>query len=182
VGANPGQATRDSQARPQGSGQKALFKELISRANLGDQEALTRLRQVLDSNPQLWRQAGNLTAVAEKAWIDLVAGTNAVAAESARRCLAEMKTELKGPHPTPLESMLVDLVGVTWLATRHAEIQAASTGGSLDQATFRLRRAESSQKRHLNAVKTLATLRSLLPAGLVPSKPLRVYDPEQKLA
>jgi hypothetical protein len=45
-----------------------------------------------------------------------------------------------------------------------------------------LRRAESSQKRHLNAVKTLATLRSLLPAGLVPSKPLRMYDPEQKLA
>jgi hypothetical protein len=60
----------------------------------------------------------------------------------------------------------------------HAEIQAASpAGGSLEQAAFKLKRAESSQKRLLAATKTLATLRALVPAGLVPARPLRLHDP-----
>jgi hypothetical protein len=160
-----------------------LFKELVARANKGDREALALLRQFLDANPHIWQRAGNLTAIAERAWIDLIAKENQLVAESAQRCLVELKTDLKGPHPTPMESLLVDSVGVTWLAIQHAEIHAASPpSGSLGQAAFRLKRAESAQKRHLNAVKTLATLRSLMPAGLVPSKPVKLFDPEQKLA
>jgi hypothetical protein len=64
----------------------------------------------------------------------------------------------------------------------HAEIQAASpSSASLEQAAFRLKRAESSQKRLLVATKTLATLRALVPAGLVPARPVSLYDPESKL-
>jgi hypothetical protein len=74
------------------------------------------------------------------------------------------------------------LVGVAWLGVHLAEIQAASpAGASLGQAAFRLKRAESSQKRLLAATKTLATLRALVPQGLVPARPVSLYDPESKL-
>jgi hypothetical protein len=65
----------------------------------------------------------------------------------------------------------------------HAEIQAASPGaGSLQQAAFRRRRAESALRRHVSTVKTLATLRSLLPAGLAPAHPLRLFDGQEQRA
>jgi hypothetical protein len=68
------------------------------------------------------------------------------------------------------------------LGTQHAEIQAASpAGSSLDQAAFRLKRAESIHKRLPAATKTLATLRALLPQGLVPAQPLHLHDSGAKL-
>jgi hypothetical protein len=45
-----------------------------------------------------------------------------------------------------------------------------------------LKRAESCQKRLLNATKTLATLRALVPHGLLPVEHLKVFDPEKKMA
>jgi hypothetical protein len=174
--------------RSEGAGRAAsedsreLLRQLIARANDGDREALARLRQFLDLNPALWARAGDLTEAAERAWIELVVGTDQFAAESVRRRVAQLKAELQGPSPTRLEALLIDQISLTWLAAQHGEIQAASpAGGSLQQAAFRLRRAESAQRRHLTAIKTLATLRSLSPAGLVPTRSIRLHDPDQKL-
>ena len=55
-------------------------------------------------------------------------------------------------------------------------------------AAFRLKRAESTQKRYLASLKLLTQLRALLPHGLAPDgKPapdegLRLYDPARKTA
>src|SRR5262249_16221311 len=139
----------------------------VTRANQGERLAIDRLKQFLDLNPHIWEKAGDLTAVAERAWLERIVGQDQFMAESVRRCRARLKDDLKGPEPTALEAVLVDLVGVAWLGVRHAEIEAASpAGSSLDQAAFRLKRAESSQKRLLSATKMLATLRALMPQGL----------------
>jgi hypothetical protein len=53
-------------------------------------------------------------------------------------------------------------------------------GSSLEQAAFKLKRAESSYRRLLAATKTLATLRALVPQGLVPAQPFRLHDPDKK--
>src|SRR5262249_21297923 len=112
-----------------------LFRELIHRANQGERLAVDRLKSFLDLNPQIWQRAGDLTAVAERAWVELIAGEDQFRTESVKRRLAELKDQLKGPHPTALEALLVDLVGVAWLGVQLAEIQAANpSGGSLDQA------------------------------------------------
>jgi hypothetical protein len=95
--------------------------------------------------------------------------------------VAGLKADLAGDEPTPIEALLIDHLAACHLAAQHAEIQAASgCGGSLEQANFRLRRAESAQKRLLHATKTLATLRALVPQGLVPASPLKVFAPEKK--
>jgi hypothetical protein len=195
IGRGPQATTDPAQAAPKSrdAGRKTkadavaldyrqLFTELVHRANQGERLAIDRLKSFLDLNPPIWQRAGDLTAVAERAWVELIAGADQFRTESVKRRLAELKDQLKGPHPTALEAVLCDLIGVAWLGMQHAEIQAASpAGGSLEQAAFRLKRAESSQKRLVNATKTLATLRALVPAGLVPARPVSLYDPESKL-
>ena len=162
---------------------RQLFKELVARANQGERVAVDRLKAFLELNPHIWSRAGDLTAVAERGWIELIAGQDVFRTESVKRRLAELKEQLKGPSPTPLEAILVDLIGAAWLGVQHAEIQAASpAGASLDQAAFKLRRAESSQKRLLSATKTLVTLRALVPQGLLPARPVRLHDPDKQLA
>jgi hypothetical protein len=161
----------------------ALFRDLVQRANGGDADALNRLRRFLDRNPSLWKQAGDLAAVAERAWVELLAGPNQLVAESVRRRIAQLKNDLAGPHATTMELLLVDLIAATWLAAEHSEIQAASPAtASIAQAAFRLRRAESAQKRLLRAIKMLASLRALAPTGLAPLAPLRLHEPPKKLA
>ena len=160
---------------------EALFRGLVERANQGEPEALARLRKFLDLNPCIWEKAGDLTAAAERAWTELIAGADRLAAESLRRRLARLKAELAGPHPA-LESLLVDQVAVSWLAAHDGEIRAAVAGGAVAQAALRLRRAESGQRRLLNAVKTLSTLRALTARGLAPLDSVRLFKSEREPA
>jgi hypothetical protein len=153
-----------------------LLRKLVARANAGEMWAIRRLKGVLDDNPSFWRRAGDLTAVAEQAWITLVAGSDRLAIECTKRKLAELKDELQGSNPTPMESLLVDTIAVAWLGCQHAEIQAsAPTTGSIEQATWKLKRAESSQRRLLTATKTLATVRTLMSKGLAPANSLKLF-------
>ena len=139
----------------------------MRRANSGNETCLAGLRKLLDEQPEIWRAIGNVSALAQKSWIALIGNGNKLVEESIPRQLKELKAELSGPNASPLETMLVDLVATTWLAAQHGEAIAASPeGGSLQQASLRLRRAESSQRRFLNAVRTLTMVRALLPRGL----------------
>jgi hypothetical protein len=94
-----------------------------------------------------------------------------------------MKSDLAGEHPTRLEQMLVDQVVACWLELKYAEhVSASAASSSLEQAAFRLKRLESAQKRYLEAVKTLTTLRKLMPAGLAPAESIKLHEPQRQLA
>jgi hypothetical protein len=165
---NPPPQAKQKQPAPPMT-QEQGFEELVRRANAGNKVCLAGLRKLLDEKPEIWRTVGNLSALAEKSWISLLSNGNTLAEESIPRHLKELKAGLAGDDPTPVEKMLIDLIGVTWLAAQHGEISASSPpGGSLQQANFRLRRAESSQRRLLNWVKMLAMVRALVPRGLMP--------------
>jgi hypothetical protein len=150
---------------------RTAYKALVERANRGDRDALDQLRKVLDRVPSIWQRVGDLNAKAEWAWVQAIAGPNRLAAESTTRFVQEMKQELAGPRPTPIENLLVDQIAVAWLASRDADIRAATQDShSLTLALFHLKRAEVAQRRFLAAVKTLAMVRSLLAAGLAPAR------------
>jgi hypothetical protein len=135
---------------------------LTQKANAGCPQALASLRQFLHEHPQVWTTAGNLSRLAQTAWIDLITNGNALAVESTRRYLAQLQTDLSGTTPSPLEALLVSHVLSTWLAAQHGEITAAGPGPvSLGEASLRFRRAESALKRHLMAVRTLVVVRSM---------------------
>src|SRR4051812_41219475 len=61
---------------------QALFEQLVARANQGERLAIERLKKFLDLNPHIWERAGDLTAVAERAWVELIAGQDVLKTES----------------------------------------------------------------------------------------------------
>lgn len=146
--------------------QAQAFQELVRRAGEGNEACLKGLRELLDKNPAIWQAAGNVSALAERHWVEALSNGNKLADESIPRKLKAIKAELLGSDPTPLEILLVDVIGVSWLAAQHGEIAASRQDGSVQQTASRLRRAESGQKRLLSAVKTLAVVRALLPRAL----------------
>ena len=156
-------------------GLRARLETVVDHANRGDKAALTELRKLLLEHPEIWRHMGNLSRLAEQAWIGLIAAGNQLVVESVRRQAAEMRSELAGPHPTAIEKLLVEQVVGTWLAAKYAEITAAETGGSPGQQTTRLKRAESSQKRYLAAIRQLTELRARMPSGMAPLNSLKVF-------
>ena len=79
--------------------------------------------------------------------------------------------------------MMVDQVLANWMETKYLEAADADSGKrSLDQASFRLKRLESAQRRYMNAIKMLTTLRTLIPAGLAAKQPLKIYEPKRAQA
>ncbi len=143
---------------------RELLDELTNRANQGDPHAMIELRRMLDTHPEIWETIGNLATLAEQAWIDLIAGENRLVMESVQRQIRQMKSDLCGPSPTSLEKLLIDRVVGCWLAMQYAESASAHPGPlSLGQEAFWLKRAESAQRRYMNAVKMLTTLRALVP-------------------
>jgi hypothetical protein len=124
-----------------------------------------------------------LEKVVVRSWAELLGGDDPLSVEAVRRKAEQFRAELEGDNPTPLERLLAGQVISGWLEMSHAQIKLADPGGStLGQAGFNLRRAEQAHKRYLAAVKTLATVRQLLPRGLLPVSHLRIHDPDKKLA
>jgi hypothetical protein len=153
------------------------LRALSRRAQAGDPAALPRIRDILDAHPEVWRYVGDLAALAERVWAEVLAAGDPLAAESMRRTAAALRAELAGEHPSALERLLVDQVVACWMEVKFLECRAADPGrGSLDQANFRLKRLESAQKRYLAAVKTLTDVRARLPASRSPSTAARLYD------
>jgi uncharacterized protein YbcC (UPF0753/DUF2309 family) len=172
-------AETNGQDRPTAEDWKEL-NEKLKLANSGDQKAIQWLRKFLDDHPQVWGALGDLTRVAEKAWIDLISNKDALAAESIRRQLSQLKTDLVGESPSPVEKMLGDQVVATWLETRYLEATSADVkGASMTQSTLLLKRVESAQRRHLNAIRSLVQTRKLLTAGST-NPVLRIFPSERE--
>jgi hypothetical protein len=106
VGRGPRVAAARARAGPEarGAGKQAkadeaapdyrqLFKEVVARANQGERLAIDRLKSFLDRNPDIWGKAGDLAAVAERAWVELIAGADQFRTESVKRRLAELKDQ-----------------------------------------------------------------------------------------
>lgn len=148
---------------PRSMTQAEAFAEVVRRANEGSEKHLKGLRDILDQNPHIWKTAGDMSVMAQRAWVKLLAAGDKLVEEATIRQVKAMKAELTGPDPTPLEKLVIDHVTVAWLAVQHGEANAAQMGGTVGLGLFRLRRAESAAKRFNSAVRTLTLLRTLLP-------------------
>lgn len=142
------------------------FTELVKRANAGDDTALAMMRKTLDSNPEIWKSVGDLAKHAQQAMVKLIAGDNKLVSESLLRKAAEMKIELSGPSPSKLETLAVERIVACWLEMEYlATAYPVAKGETLGQAKFALKQKESSERRFNAAMKSLTTLRALLPSG-----------------
>ena len=139
------------------------LRDLIERAQRGDQTAMPELRQLLDKSPQLWEQIGDLAKHVETAWIKLLAANDLLTQECLHREAERRRTELLGDEPTPIERHLIETIVASWLQLKHAEIQM---GRNSQQATDKQliyfhRRLDSAQKQHRAAINQLVKVREV---------------------
>jgi hypothetical protein len=135
----------------------------VERAEQGDESVLGELRAALDANPWVWERYGDLGKQSQAAWLQLIAGKNLMLQESTRRKAEQLRAELAGPGPSPLEQLLVERTVSCWLQVHYSDAAYAQLkGNSPAQHTAALRRQNSAQQRYLQAVKALATVRKLL--------------------
>jgi hypothetical protein len=79
------------------------------------------------------------------------------------RKVADLKAELAGPAASALERLLAQRVATTWLQIAHLDALAAqAAGGSEARVKLIQRQQDAAHRRHLSAVRTLATVRKLL--------------------
>jgi hypothetical protein len=159
---------------------------LLKRAEQGDRSALPELRKALDADTNLWRHYGDLAAQAEASLILLAAGNSLLLAESLQRKLRALKDELGGESPSPLERLLVERTTATWLQVSYFDGLAAQSAAATEaRLKLLLKAQDAAHRRHLTAVKTLATVRKLLKPAISPvdlalrpiaeSRPARAY-------
>ena len=140
---------------------------LLDRAQQGDAAVVLELRKVLDEQPHLWRDVGDLARVTESAWIQKTAGHNLFFRESLTRRVRALRRELQGEAPSPLARLLVDRVVCTWIALAYAESVYARgiPEHSLEQGQYLQERVSRYQRLHLASIRALATLRRLEQRG-----------------
>ena len=139
---------------------------LVKRVQSGDATALPQLRGVLDANPSIWRVIGDLASHAEETLLRLIAGNDVLDHEAIRRKLADLKSRLADDPSTQLEALLIERIGLCWLATHFAEIDAADARlkdqGLSSASLLSQKRLDSAHRRYLYAIRGLATIRRLL--------------------
>jgi len=136
---------------------------LLERAEKGDATVLPRLRRLLDDSPEIWRGYGNLALQACGSWVKLAAGSNLLLAESLMRKAAELRAEVTGSSPSPLEQLLAERVTACWLQVSYYESIIAQTREYTPAKMRMLQQQHAAAHRYyLAAMKTLATVRKLL--------------------
>jgi hypothetical protein len=179
----------NTETKPDKSNQdtRAELERLLQQAEQGDRSVLPRLRAALTANPEVWQRYGDLAAQAVGAMIALASGHNLLMSESLLFKVRELKEEVGGPSPSPLERLLVERVVATWLHANYADaLVAQQAGAQAGPATLRDRSQlqQAAERRHQAAIKQLALVRRLLkPAPSPPDllrKPARETPPASR--
>lgn len=135
---------------------------MIRKAEAGDASALAEVKEMLVRPGTADMLGGNIAKVAVQALTTRYAGNSPVTREAAERKLDELRAELSGQNPTPLEKLLVDRVLATWLHLHHVEIQLARKESvTLPLGLYYQKVISAAQKRYISAIKGLADVRKL---------------------
>ena len=141
---------------------------LLMRAAGGDEAAAAEAIRACTAVPSLWEKVSGLGETAERAWIEMLAGTGpngAFTREATRRELGRLRREVAGETPSPVERLLAERVALCWLHATHADTQYAqrlADGMSFRESEFHQRRCERANRQLLRSIQTLATVRRLL--------------------
>jgi hypothetical protein len=99
----------------------------------------------------------------------MVAGGDFLLGESVKRRIAELRTELLGVFPTPLETVAVDRLIAARMYVEHVESQCAKAEGEIPLAKFWLARQRQAHNLYHSAVRSLLLVRTLLPPAEPPA-------------
>jgi len=142
------------------------YNEILDRIQKDDRTALPRLREILDSVPDIVAELGDLTKMARSALRSRLKGDGLLLPEVLERKENALAAEIGGPEPTVLERLLSDQIVLCWQHLRYLEMRYARLASySFETGEFYERCIDKAQRRYLQAIKTLGQTRKLgLPA------------------
>jgi hypothetical protein len=152
-------------AKPPLTSQEA--RELFDRANAGGEAVLAELRDYLTADPKGVRVAelfGNPGGTAAEALVNRFSGDEVAIKMAAKLKWAELRRELAGPDPSPIERLLADRAAYCWFWLYTLEMwvhQKAAEPRTVDQVDFLEKRTDRAHRRYLSALKSLAAVRRL---------------------
>ncbi len=160
----------------------AWYYGLVERAERGDRDALRQVQEAQEAVPRLAPQVNILQSNAERSVLDsMLPDKQLYSRKMIEAQLDDMRRDLAGDHPSPLDALLVNRIVLCWLDSMAADTmlsQRMAAGCSLALGEFYQRRAERAQRQYLRAVQTYATVRRLL----TPVVQLNVADKQINVA
>jgi hypothetical protein len=144
----------------------AELEPLVKRAREGDRDAAKELTRILADDPdRLIRLGrGDLDRFVEEVWV-FTSFKDRLRQAAVRARMKELRAELAGPDPSPLEVLLVDRVVLCWLQSQILEACAGAPGGFTKE--YLARRAEQAHRKYLASIRALASVRKLLTPRVV---------------
>ena len=147
------------------SGPESELRALFKRASKGDKSCIPEVRAVLAdgaSGRALSEQNGSSARWLRRSIIQKAAGENVFIQESIKQELDNVRSELEGPNPTPVDRLLAERASLCWFIVHWYENSYAnSTGWTIAQAELQHRKIDKAHSRFLSAVRALAQVRKL---------------------
>jgi hypothetical protein len=156
-----GNATKPNDtAVPQGPDE---VRALLKRAQKGDVSTLPAVRVLLRDPTYVRLLGGELAEVVELSFLRAMAKDDLAFQAAARQKLEQLRADLMGAVPSPVERLLAERVAACWLQVQDAEMRYAQAQGDLTlrQGDYHQRRMDAANRRYLAAVKALAVVRRL---------------------
>ena len=149
----------------------ARLEELSDRAADDDKKVRGELRRLLrESGPEVVREASEIARIGQQSLIKTAAGGEVLAEEALVIRLATMRSEIAGPHPSPLEVLLVEKIVSVWILSEVLELLLSaqlttelpkSQRMSHSFLKFYLGWQEQAHRRLLSSIRELARVRRL---------------------
>ena len=144
----------------------------MSSTNRGDATVLPELKKAFDDYPEFVVHCGDLVRLAERALLDLAAGSSLAVREAIARQVAALRERLAATATSELERLLVDRVVISWLEVYHSDIDLAGRLVNQPEASAATqaaqKRLDRAHQRYLTAIKSLATVQKLVRPPLSP--------------
>jgi hypothetical protein len=139
------------------------FQELVQAARQGDRSAIPALRRMMQANPELAKNNGDLASQTQIHWIDLIAGRDLYRRECLLMKVAGLKRELIAEtNGTLVEQMLVDQAISTWLQLYyHEDREAVRPAENIQLGEYRLKKIESAFNRHMKSLGAVAAMKAV---------------------
>jgi len=151
------------------------LRELSDEAEAGDNDARRELRRLVESaSPEAIAEASSVARKSEGMLIKTISGGEPLLQEALRVRMRDMRAEIAGENPTPLEALLAERVVAGWLLVEVLEGLISAQyqprrKGEADNAkrvgpVYLLQESkvlESATRRHMQAIQTLARVRKL---------------------
>jgi hypothetical protein len=142
------------------------LRGVVEKAQDGDEEALSKVKEIFKEAPSMARIFADLAGEAERSLVKRLTGGDPVVREALPVRLEAMRKALTGADPSILERLLAERIVACWLQVQYAEIIYAQNLGSMNitQSEYHQRRLDKLHRRYLSAIKELGQIRNLGPA------------------